>query len=261
MLFADWVLEEVPKAFGSFHWICLFICLISCIFFYLLAKKRTNKKDFIVITVVISLLIASEIYKQVFHYSLSGKYNWGAFPFQLCSVPMYLGIINLFLKEGKIRDAIYRFMAYTGIIGGAVMMIVADHVLGKYGIMNIHTMFWHTSLLSLGIYIIKARGYGKNILKETISPAIILAIVVVIAVILNFILHEPALKNNVGVSLISLSYYTTNYPLILDSIFKIVPYPIYVLIVYTLLYLSMPLVTSITYLIRLIYSKIKALRN
>lgn len=257
MLFDDWILEEIPKMFGTFHCVSLIICLFTCICFYLLARKRTNKKDFIVITVVISLLIISEIYKQVFHYSLSGKYNWGAFPFQLCSVPMYLGIINLFLKEGKVRDAIYRFIAFTGIVGGAAMMIVASHVLGAYVILNIHTMFWHTSLMALGIYLVKARGYGKNILKETLHPAIILAIVVVMAVFFNFILHEPALKNNVGVSLISLSYYTTNYPLILDSIFKIVPYPIYVLIVYTFLYLSMPLVTSITYLIRLVYKKLK----
>ena len=65
-----------------------------------------------------------EVLKQIiwaFNYdALSGivtwDYEWYAFPFQLCSTPIYVSLICLFLKKGKFRDALFSYLSYFTIL-------------------------------------------------------------------------------------------------------------------------------------------------
>ena len=95
--------KEVPKAYGTFHIICLIITLIFCVFCFMLAKKRNTKKDSLVIFIISVILIATEIWKQISRTKLNGGvYPFSIFPFQLCSIPMYLGFIQFFINVGVV---------------------------------------------------------------------------------------------------------------------------------------------------------------
>lgn len=258
----DWYFPEKPQPYGYFHIIWLIIAAIGVIIALNISKKHNKKRDDIVVFSICSFLLLTEIYKQIFLYKGSGdRYNWGSFPFQLCSIPMYLGTIGPFIRNEKVKNTIYKYLAYTGTIGGLAIMLIPNVCLSKLAFLSMHSMLWHSVLVFLGFYLIRSRDLGKTIFKGTLAPGMILFVVMSIALILNFALYPIAQKNGHGFNMISLSYYQKNDPAILDVIFNIVPYPIYALIVFLGIYSAMPAINSVAYLIRYISSKFKKRLN
>ena len=90
--------ENMPTPYGKVHIYSLIISLITFVIFFMMAKKRNDKKDRIVVFVVSCLLIATEIWKQVTRYNELGRYDFAIFPAQLCSIPMFLGFIQVFIN-------------------------------------------------------------------------------------------------------------------------------------------------------------------
>ena len=217
--------EKVPELYGTFHIISLIISFIVCILAFIFAKKRSDKKDAIVVFVVSLFLCSTEVWKQVTRIvANNGKYPFSIFPFQLCSIPMFLGLIPIFLKEGKVKDTIYKYITLTGILGGVTMLLVPMVIFTSYIYFTIHSIVWHLALTSQGIYLARSRKYGVNIAEDVVPTIPILAIVITIAVILN--------ATPYGFNLISLSTRFVNEPAILDAIYQRVSYPIYVAIVF-----------------------------
>ena len=100
-------------------------------------------------------------------------------------------------------------------------------------------------LIGQGVYLIRARGYGKKPLKEIIPCIPIIATIVTVAVILN--------ATPYGFNLISLSTKFKNDPPLLDAIYQRVSYPIYVVIVFLGLIAGLLLVDAVVYIIRKIF--------
>ena len=126
-----------------------------------------NISEEMVIKIIGCLLIAMEIYKQLFYYYIigNGAYDVWIFPFQLCSMPMYLCIIYIFIgKKGKglILDF---FMSYN-LLGGIAAFIDPSGMITKYLSLTLHGILWHIILIFLGIYSglrLKQRKMGKFI--------------------------------------------------------------------------------------------------
>lgn len=242
----DYTFKEVPKAYGTFHIICLIVSLIFCVFCFMLAKKRNTKKDSLVIFIISIILIATEIWKQISRTKLNGgQYPFYIFPFQLCSIPMYLGFIQFFIKNEKVKETIFVYMTLSGIIGGIAMLTVPIVIFNISIPYTIHSVFWHMVLIGQGIYLIRARKYGKNPLKEVLPCIPIIAIIVTIAVILN--------ATPYGFNLISLSTKFKNDPPLLDAIYQRVSYPFYVVIVFLGLIAGLLLVDLVVFVIRKIF--------
>lgn len=104
-------------------------------------------------TVGICLLV-SEIWKQLcLTFLLSdGVYQWWYFPFQLCSVPMYLCLILGFLKEGKGRDSLLAFLADFTLLSGTIVFLDTSGMFYEYKPLTVHSFLWHIVLILLGIY-------------------------------------------------------------------------------------------------------------
>ena len=235
--------NEVPKAYGTFHIICLIISLIFFVCCFLLARKRNDKKDSFIVFVFSIILIATEIWKQISRTKLNGgNYPFSIFPFQLCSIPMYLGFIQFFIKNNKVKETIYRYIALSGIIGGLAMLTVPMVIFTKSVLYTVHSVFWHMVLVGQGVYLIKARNYGVKPIKEVLPCIPIIAVIVTIAVILN--------ATPYGFNLLSLSTKFKNDPPLLDAIYQKVDYPIYVIIVFLGLIAGLLLVDFVVYIIR-----------
>lgn len=103
-------------------------------------------------------MLVLEIYKQLI-YSVSEvggsavwDYQWYAFPYQLCSTPLYLLPFVAFMKEGKTRDSIMSFLSTFAMFGGLAVFIYPNDVfISTIGI-NIQTMVHHGLQIVLGIY-------------------------------------------------------------------------------------------------------------
>ena len=67
-----------------------------------------------------SAMLISEIWKQ---WCLTwmigdGRYNWWHFPFQLCSIPMYVCLLIPFVKSEKVRGNLFHFLMDFGLLAG-----------------------------------------------------------------------------------------------------------------------------------------------
>lgn len=105
---------DTPVRFGWFHILCIILMLGAIFYLYKTKDKHNEKRLKVVLGTygVVALLL--EIAKQVswsFNYnSLTNvvvwDYQWYAFPFQLCTTPIYVSLICLFLKDGKVRKIV-----------------------------------------------------------------------------------------------------------------------------------------------------------
>jgi VanZ family protein len=150
----------------------VFLAFILLPFTYSLSfKLRKRERLFNVIIFFIGItLILLEIFKQmtyakIYDYQKFGDYLRKIFPFQLCSLHMYLCPLAPFTK-GKFRQTLLIFIGVYAFIGGiAVLGFSAglNSVLwgferedgtrfGDYG-MVVHTLLWHGILIQLGAFI------------------------------------------------------------------------------------------------------------
>ena len=111
-------------------------------------NRNTDKLFFI--TGIIMLI--SEIIKQLLLTFIigGGKYNWWYFPFQLCSIPMYMLLIYPWIKRRMAKLSMLCFlMSYTLLSG---MMAFADTSGMHYplAILTVHSYAWHILLILIG---------------------------------------------------------------------------------------------------------------
>ena len=92
--YTAWEMEK-PKPFGLFHVLMLLVGISVCIGIAYRLRHVTKKQYVYGIFGISLVLLILELYKQLFHFYLldAQQYDWWIFPFQLCSLPMYIGIL------------------------------------------------------------------------------------------------------------------------------------------------------------------------
>ena len=175
---------------------------------------------------------------------------------------MYIALIAPFLKEGKVKDAMYKFLGFFGFLAGFAVMMYPDSCFGtNYITILIHTMVWHSSMVVMGFYVIFSKQYGKNILKEVIPGTIIYTILVIIAALANIIAYKtyfgtPKNIHNETFYLLYISpYYDCPLP-ILGTLKEQVPYPVFLLLYVTAFALGISILWCAVFGIRKLVEKI-----
>ncbi|MGE4342369.1 MAG: hypothetical protein AB7E23_04665, partial [Bacilli bacterium] len=200
-------------------------------------KNATEKQLRTILLLVGITTLSFEAYKQlVFSYSFdattnlsSWSYQWYAFPFHFCSIPMYIAPIAAFLRPGKVRQAILNFLGTFGLFGGLAVMIYAQPVFITTIGINIQTMVHHGAQVLLGIFLITSGRVEMN-LKAMKGATIVFIIPVLMAVAMNIIFYAINATNLGEFNMFWISpYFPTDLP-ILSTIKPQVPYPIFVLI-------------------------------
>lgn len=236
-LITDWEWITNPTNYGWFHLLWLGIMLVECLLFALVFAKRHDKKlDDKIIFGFGSMLILLEIYKQVFLTLEAGYYQWYQFPFQFCSVPMYVAFLAPLCKKEKVKNSMYLFLSSFGLLAGFVVMAYPDNLFASpYITIAFHTMFWHSSMVVMGVYLIVSRKFGKHF-KEIVPGLSIFLVIVLIALVVNIVAYEIYFKfpekniHDETFFLLYISpYYDTPLP-ILSDIKKIVPFPVFLII-------------------------------
>ena len=181
-----------PPAYGVFHLSLTFIGIALCIFISYKLRNISEKGNKIVLLTIGTFLIITEIYKQLFYYFYMSnpdginQYDWWIFPFQLCSVPMYLCIIALFLKPGPLLNGIYGFMTTYNLLGGLMAFIEPSGITHSYWTLTLHAYLWHMSLIFIGVYLIISGRCAKT-KKDFLYAAITFVVLCVVAFCINLI--------------------------------------------------------------------------
>ncbi len=189
-----WGMEK-PKAYGGFHLTFLIVGLALCVFLAWLFRKASDKTNKIILLSCGTFLLVCEIYKQLFYtyYIGGGHYQWWIFPFQLCSVPMYLCLIAPFIKNQRVQNWFYTFLATYNLVGGFISLFEPSGLSHEYVTLTLHAFVWHIMLVFIGFYLIASGRAGKKLLDFPPSIAIFGALCT-IAQIINIVFRKHDIK-------------------------------------------------------------------
>ena len=154
-----------PAAYGTFHIALIVIGMSLCISLAWLCSNFDERKNKILLLSYAGVLIASEIFKQFFLFYVlnEGAIAWGEFPFQMCSMPMYLCPIAVFCKNERVKRALYGFMMCFNLLGGFAGVFEPSGVFLEQVPLTVHAVAWHYSLVFLGFYIVFSHRAGKTV--------------------------------------------------------------------------------------------------
>lgn len=225
-----------PTNYGWFH--IMFICflIITCIIMVLLARKASSRQMRTSLIIISSIMFLLEIYKQfiyTFDVSETGEivadYQWYAFPFQLCSTPMYILLIAGIIKPGKLQDALASYLAFFSLFGGLCVYVFPNDVFTSIMGISIQTMIHHGLQIVSAVYIITyyRKQFGFKFLLK--SFPVFLANLL-IAMVLNLIV--PLITSDTFNMFYISPYFDCTLP-VLSLIYPKVPYIVFFFI-YTL---------------------------
>lgn len=171
------------------------ILIVFPLFFYTGIKARNNSKvKNLVPFITGTFLILTEVYKQLLvTYHFNWEYHYYIFPFQLCAIPMYTSFLIPFIKNEKIKNSLFAFMAQFGMLGGVAVMLYQPSVLTREDhTLNAHSIIWHELLIALGIFSAAYLNYGKSnyqeMIKKYLSGTAVFISVVALAEVLNLLI-------------------------------------------------------------------------
>ncbi len=215
----SWAMEK-PPAYGAFHLTFFFVGLAVCFLIAFLLRKTGEKGNRAVLLTCGIFLLLTEVYKQLFYYYVVNVnqhgvcgYQWWIFPFQLCSVPMYLCIIAPLLPKGKVQNAMYNFMLAFNLMSGFISFMEPSGLVHEYWTLTLHAFIWHMSLVFIGLYL----GFSRRaaLKKSDYKGAVItFTVCCTIAFILNC-----ALWNVTGGSMNNFYIGPANSPIIVFKSF------------------------------------------
>lgn len=222
--FLSYEMNQVPTIYGWFHIMFLIIIAVITIICIKRFKGATNIEinKFLRTTAVIMLIF--EVYKQ-FVFTIEGSiwdYQWYAFPFQFCSVPMYLMFLASFLKDGNMRKNIISFLGTYNVFAGlAVMIYPSDVFINTLGI-SIQTMVHHGLMVVVGITLLATNQIPFQ-RKEIFRAALVFGVLGLIAFVMNIALVN--VDGTFNMFFIS-PYYDTHLPVlsIINESLGYIPY-------------------------------------
>ncbi len=167
----------------------LIVLLIVVICYF--TRKNSDRTFRIFMFSIGAILILSEIYKQLYYYYVAGGsgYDWYIFPFQLCSIPMYLSVAIGCMKKNKIRDAMCEYLVAIGLLGGIMAYVEPSGILNEYYFTLIHSCIWHALLIFIALYILFTNNACHSI-KDYKKALVVLVGVVLVATALNIIFRS-----------------------------------------------------------------------
>lgn len=224
---------ETPTLYGVFHIAAFLIIIAASVLLSVLGKDSKDKTFRRICLVFWIMYFLFEAYKQTiysFNYN-DGRpywdYQWYAFPFQLCSSPLYVLPFVFLSKEGSnVRRAAVGYMAtYVFFAGAAVMAYPGDVFVRTIGI-NIQTMFWHGSQVILGSFFLTRHRRELN-RRFFVSAVVGFLIMVGVAMALNMTIP------NFTDETFNMFFISPKFPStlpILSAIWPVVPWPVFFLI-------------------------------
>ena len=189
---AEMDLMTKPKPYGAFHLTFTVLGFLLCVCLaYFLRKIKNRGNDYLLFGCGLFLAL-TEVYKQLFYYYCMGGdvgYEWWIFPFQLCSLPMYLCLIVPFVKKERIKRTVYTFLATYNLLGGFISFFEPSGLIHEHLTLTLHAFIWHMMLVFIGFYMIASRRAGRK-LGDFRDCAILFIIACVIAFVINLVLRD-----------------------------------------------------------------------
>ena len=220
---------EVPTLYGWFHILFLVLTVGATIFLCCTHKKRTEKQVENLVFGNAIIVTVFEIYKLVnfstsYTEGISFDFPWYVFPWQFCSMPMYVGLLTGLVKNKKIKDSLYAFLATYAVFAGiGVMVYPASVFIDTIGI-NIQTMYCHGSMVVIGCYLLYC-GKVKIHINSLWKALPVFGVAIGIAIVLNEIAYYSGLLETDTFNMFYISQHCDPHLPVYSLVQQVVPYP------------------------------------
>lgn len=144
---------------------------------YYLRNRKLNR----VLKLLFLYFILSEIFKQIMLHIINGCFDFWYFPFQLCSLPLYL--IPLYLLTQK--KYLLNFLSDFCLLGGIFAFFDTSGMHYVSNILTVNSYLWHYVLIYLGFFI-KLNTEGNDFRYEIM----IYLICIIIATVINVLFKD-----------------------------------------------------------------------
>lgn len=188
----------IIEPYSAEHIILSVSIFIAALLLAMLLRRISVNKSGLCFSVGV-ILAVSELLKQFVLTEYLEHYPWMDFPFQLCSMPMFLCLLYPACK--KRRKCFETFFSTFGLLGGLAALAEPSSSLTEVPFLTGHSLIWHGILLFLGFFFIPQNKKGDY--RKSARLYLILA---AMAILLNFFLTGPS-----GAS-INLFFLGPNYP-------------------------------------------------
>ncbi len=149
--------KHPPMKFGFLH---IFFVLLTIVvlglaiyFGYHFQGKDKQKKRDLILTITGLNLVSMEIGKYIFDFVLH-RADWSLVPLQLCSTALLILPLPYFLKEGKIKDCIYGYLAFIMTTAGICYFVNPTTLFEQpYIISSIHSGIYHVLIIASGTFL------------------------------------------------------------------------------------------------------------
>lgn len=188
--YSAWTMNQ-PEPFGFFHITIIILGISLSIYFAWKLRHLTLHQHNRLLFILALILCISEIYKQLFHFYIMNneQYNVWIFPFQLCSLPMYICLFLPFIKTTKLLTSIETFLMDFNLLGGIMALLIPNDLIQPYITMTIHSFIWHFLLVFIGFYIGFSQ-HGDTSFKGYFKTLPILFLCILIAQGFNVLFHS-----------------------------------------------------------------------
>ena len=247
---------DIPKPYGWFHLLFCALSLLTAVILCATHKKGDDRRVRRVVFITAVLVAVLEIYKQInysFSYgdAITFDYQWYAFPWQFCSMPMYVGLLVGLTRKGKVHNALCAFLATYAVFAGACVMAYPNDVFITTIGVNIQTMICHGSMITVGIYLLYTQ-YVKLSHKTILSAMSVFAVAIALAITLNEIVYHTGITDGESFNMFYISPHAASTLPVYSSVQKAVAYP-WCLLIYFITF------TLVAYVILILAMAIKAL--
>ncbi len=180
-----------PSAYGAFHLTFALVGFGLSLFLAWRLRNIGEKKGRVLLFCVGGFLLCCELYKQLFYTFCIGEwgYKWWIFPFQLCSVPMYLCLIAPLLKPGRVSKAMYNFMMIYNLLGGFITFFEPSGINLSYWGLTLHAYTWHMTLVFVGLFL-RFAGFGGRRMQDYWMASATFVALCAIAFCINVLLRD-----------------------------------------------------------------------
>lgn len=175
--------QKAPAMYGAVH-ITFLISIMLCVcLLCLILQKKTQKQVLKILHACGIMLAATEVFKQMFLYHINGYFDWWRFPFQICSVPMYLCLI-LPLTKGKMQKTILCYLDSFCLLGALCALLFPQDMLSVWPVLTFHSFFWHGILIFISGLVVSHHMEGNT--EDFIHACLLFLCCAGIAEFINF---------------------------------------------------------------------------
>lgn len=181
-----------PSLYGPFHLIFFLAgTILALLAAWFLRVPDSTLKFHQILVLTGLILIVGELYKQLMNFSIVNEqnYDWWIFPFQLCSLPMYLCPLLPLIHNPKRHRILCTFLLDFNMMGAIATFIDPSGIFHSYWTLTLHGIIWHLILIFIGFFILFSHQADLTH-QGFFSTLPLFAVFCVIAELLNALLHS-----------------------------------------------------------------------